>query len=351
MAGIGFGDALDECFRKALEIGVDDVKAFLEGFSNKEARYLFCVDAMIACAADGALPDGQTAFLAETAEMLGIGQNELRYLASIAKSILEQSIAVYDEAKKSAPESVRPDLFFGYVKEYYTGLLVDTDARLHFYSHDNETVDFTAMPGYDKEKHTIEFREQEICFENVSLDVATRLRFDHNARVEFISCAFRGKPPYNTYMGFYAAARVDMRDCRFNKIEGTVASFSAVDSLYVQDCCFTECGLRRSSSSKIYGGIFRIDKASKKIHLKNSEFNACYIINTKDQIAGLIIGNSGNNWSDTKLTVHDCRFMQCYHSRDWFGIYMFENFDEKKADFQNNTVTGESVKTGLIGRR
>lgn len=176
-AGAQLKDSFTELMRQSMNMDAESISAFLEALRPNDAKFYFVLDGCIACAL-GAGGD-RFAMLAECAELLGVTEIELRYLAQAAKAIVLQSSAAFDEAKKYRTARTENLSLLYQLKWFYTGALVDTEDCFHWCAADKKKLDL--------EKCNLNARN--IIIENAEIELAQQITLDDHGYVIFCNCS------------------------------------------------------------------------------------------------------------------------------------------------------------------
>lgn len=176
-AGAEMTDNFTELMRQSMNMDAESITAFIEALRPNDAKFYFVLDGCIACVL-GAGGD-RFAMLAECAELLGVTEIELRYLAQAAKAIVLQSSAAFDEAKKYRTARTE-NLSFGYhIKWFYSGAIENTERCFHWYSANKKKLDL--------EKCNLNARN--IIIENAEIELAQQITLDDHGYVIFNNCS------------------------------------------------------------------------------------------------------------------------------------------------------------------
>ena len=140
IVGIKSEEAFQAYMKMALDINSSDVEEFINVVSEDDLKYYFCIDACVVLViADS--EDKQYELFAELIEVLGINIEELEYLSKVVKAYITQSSIFFEEAKSVVPISLRDFSVQYYIKEFYTGTIIDCPEELHIYSHNKAEID------------------------------------------------------------------------------------------------------------------------------------------------------------------------------------------------------------------
>ena len=176
-AGAEMTDNFTELMRQSMNMDAESITVFIEALSPNDMKYYFVLDGCITCVLGTG--NDRFAMLAECAELLGVTEIELRYLAQAAKAIVLQSSAAFDEAKKYRTARTE-NLSFGYhIKWFYSGVIENTERCFHWYSANKKKLDL--------EKCNLNARN--IIIENAEIELAQQITLDNHGYVVFRNCS------------------------------------------------------------------------------------------------------------------------------------------------------------------
>ena len=176
-AGAEITDDFTELMRQSMNMDAEGITAFLEALSPNDMKYYFVLDGCITCV----LGTGKDRFamLAKCAELLGVTDADLQYLARVAKAIVLQSSEAFDEAKKYRMAR-RENLLFSYhTKWFSSGAIENTERCFHWYSANKKKLD---LKKYD-------LNASNIIIENAEIELAQQITLDTHGYVTFYNCS------------------------------------------------------------------------------------------------------------------------------------------------------------------
>ena len=94
--------------------------------------------------------------------MCGITKKELQQLCIVAKSIITQQPALFDAARTLRTSKVSSLDFAPYVRDYYTGAIIDTEKEKYYSAPDKEQSEEIAFPDHFKSLEKVAFHNLKI---------------------------------------------------------------------------------------------------------------------------------------------------------------------------------------------
>lgn len=143
MAGAGLKEPFTEHLKNAFEITPERYGEFLKQCAENKLTDIFLIDSMIIACAAGEPNKKQVDFVAETADMLSVRKNRFEWLTGIAKCILMQSSEEYKAVCEKIPHDEKNEILPNivcYLKEFVSGVLIDTDNLLWIYSDEKRNL-------------------------------------------------------------------------------------------------------------------------------------------------------------------------------------------------------------------
>ncbi len=200
MAGAGLKEPFTEHLKNAFEITPERYGEFLKQCAENKLTDIFLIDSMIVACAAGEPNKKQVDFVAETADMLAVRKNRFEWLTGIAKCILMQSSEEYKAVCEKIPHDEKNEILpqiVCYLKEFVSGVLLDTDDFYWVYSREKtefkqeymEDHDYIFSHGiYDMygENCIVAHDKKKIIFENIITDHSISLSSCNH--VEFKNC-------------------------------------------------------------------------------------------------------------------------------------------------------------------
>ena len=232
-AGAEVSDDFTELMRQSMNMDAESITAFIEALSPNDMKYYFVLDGCITCVLGTG--NDRFAMLAECAELLGVTEIELRYLAQAAKAIVLQSSAAFDEAKKYRTARTENLSLYYLLKPFYNGAIVDTETNLHLYFADKHKLN---LAKYDFG------RRQNIIVENVIAIVGNEydsrektIKLSNRNSVEFRGCEFTDL--FHPFQ-LEKIATISFKNC-IAKTISYFCEFVDVQTLNVENNTFRDC--------------------------------------------------------------------------------------------------------------
>lgn len=300
--GIGVEDSVEEYMRKALEISEQDIQEFLSIVGDSKIKYYFATDGLILLSI-GSNNSKDYEYLAELIELLGIDKDDLKYLCTVAKSILQQESSFYDEAKEMINERVEKLNFTPYIQNYYAGAITDTDTEKHYYAPDKKLSEIMEYP-------TI-FKGRKVVFENVALNIKEEWKFEGCEEVIFKNCLILGDKHSFT---FSSIGKLVFDNCKVKDFSNRIAYTQSINKLEIVNSEFIECGYTGSGDNR--GGMFWASGSEfKEIKVVNNELINCYIKASTYRynygVTAILIGFEGSSEIIQSFIVVNNKFTGC----------------------------------------
>lgn len=258
MAGAQAEHTFQDYMKMALDLDTDDISEFISAFHEDELRFYFCVDGLVLLSAVQA-HEKAYALLSELIELLGITKNELRYLSAMATAIVTQSSQAFDSAKARTTRSTKDLSFYPYVKEFYSGLILDTPTEKHIYSTDGGEVSLSQYGPYTTKR---------VVIENISCVLDQDIKFEGCEEVIIRNCILKG----NEYrFEFHRVGKVIIENCEISDFSNRFAYLKDTNNLFVQNNHFINCGGPDTT------GVFFYNGENNEISLIGNEFFNCYV--------------------------------------------------------------------------
>ena len=318
-AGAQLKDSFTELMRQSMNMDAESISAFLEALRPNDAKFYFVLDGCIACVL-GAGGD-RFAMLAECAELLGVTEIELRYLAQAAKAIALQSSAAFDEAKKYRTARTENLSLFYHAKWFYTGALVDTDECFHWYSADKQKLDLTKCSLYARN----------IIIENADIELTQNLSLSDKGRVAFLNCQIALEMLCGITLD--VIDEVEFTNCTvFDTEKDVLGSYFCkveyVTKLIVRYNVFRNCGRTV--------GLFRETNFKCK-RLKEATFVGNNLVNCRTWSGGEDAALASLQ-NCKYLKVLNNNFVSCRDAKK--GVYVYRYGDIKGKEIHGNKLSG-----------
>lgn len=272
--GMQTGETAEDCMRKALEIEKTDMREFINAIQNSKAKYYFALEGLL-LAGMGNRSRGNYEYLAEIIGLLDISRNELECLCQVAKSVLQQQTAAFDNAKTLMGGKMNKLDFLPYMWEYYVGAAVNLDTRKYYYAPDHEASRGMELPN--------EHRNCDVYFENLDIDMTKgQWLFNRCGEVHFRNCQIEGGK-YVIMMS--RVKRVVIENCVFRHFTERVLEMEQGEELEIVGSEFLSCGctMEEISSHDVGGGVLYINNSVinhldlRSVFLKENVFRKCYV--------------------------------------------------------------------------
>lgn len=303
IAGAKCDYTMEDYFRQALSIEIEDFEGFMNSLRGLTLHYRFILDGLIL---NASCKNNIKAvkLLASLAETLKISKEELQYLVLLGKAILEQNTGAYFAAQEQVAvnEPVANDYLSLFVQN--KGIWQDNDVTI-LYSLDNSDVS-TMMLDRIKNKKTNTLKLLNLKF-NIA-DYA--LVIENYQKVLIEKCTFIGK---NSPITLQNCAEVVIKESVFQDFISRTLIEESISKLSFMHCAFKNCRYKYSRERNDWmelGGVLYSDSPKKN---GINYFNNCYFENCG--------GNNSYNYyssafiSNCKSYLDSCRFNKCWHYR------------------------------------
>lgn len=337
--GISIDDTVEECMRKALEISLEDMQEFLSIIGKMNCKYYFAVDGIILSSLGKKNTTGYDYF-AEILELLEINKADLEYICTIAKSVLQQNSAFYNQAKELVNERVEKLDFTPYIQNFYAGAVIDNMELVH-YTAPNKKMSEGII--YDSE-----YTAKKVLFDNLLISMQNMWEFDSCEMVVFRNCVVIGK---DTTIQFMACKHIIFENCKFISFKQAVFEINEVEIFSITNCEFEECYAEYRcyrnaycSTSKQWttlGGVIHTNNANRTttVLIKKSSFKNCGGKNREDACRSAVISNC-------KCKVENSSFYNCWNYHTYHGNFRIDQEDNRRTLFIEET---EGVNNEIVG--
>lgn len=241
MAAAAMQESIMENVKNALQLNAEQFGEFIRQCRENKLSDIFLLDSMLIACADGVPNKKQIEFLAEIAQGLGIGRQRLEWLSGLAKCILAQDSDQYAELCKQIPHDERTEILpciICYLKEFVTGVLVDTDDLLYIYAKTKAEFDFSQLGVLSRKNIIIE----NIIFKHDK----NVLKIRSSEKLEINNCEIE-----NILLNCYCIEKVNIVKSEFYKLnddddydeynDGFLIIFKNADELVIQESIFDSC--------------------------------------------------------------------------------------------------------------
>lgn len=286
--------------RQAMEIEIQEYTDFVNSCKEEQLRYRFVLDAIL-LAADGDNKEGQLKFIASFCEDIKMSKEELDYLASMAKAILEQSEAGYvDTFVEKSLEDISEDLFAEYMNVIF-------DRQNKIYVSDNAVL-FRPLSESDITASSIEAIQQakqpyvRIIGAHINLDEWNlSLVFKEKEYVIFEDCVFSGAgknmiaSKFNL-LNLQNCKNVLIYNCEFKNFDTPVLMVEKISAMKIINTKFEKCIYcydRDREDWKALGGVIHSKKPEDMgdVQLINCIFDECGGKNVRNYYSSEAISN------------------------------------------------------------
>lgn len=290
--------------RKALETDGKILKEFVDEYKETERKYYFALDGIILI---NLTKESQKnyEYLGELIEVLGITQKEADYISQIAKSVLLQDSEVYENAKEIKNKNTENLNFIEYIKNYFTGRIVNTDTDMYIYSADQSEIEFG---GRDNNEYYDEvFYKRNIVFDNLKINFLGGATFRGCEKVTFKNCditAVCGNLVFN------GVGNINIENSKIHNIYDRAMELNACDNLSIYNSEIFDCdhikksvyynSLKEEEIKKILGPVgYYINVITGGFaKISGNSFNSISIVNSK--ISDLLL-KSTEEYNNYKL--------------------------------------------------
>lgn len=311
ISGMGVEENVTEYMRKALEINETQMQEFRSMVGDGDTKYYFAIDALLLAALGSGEKDTYE-YLAELLELLNISKRDLECLCTVAKAIVMQDGAVYDEAKEMMGEQIREADFSAYLCSFYEGAVIDSNELVCYHAPNRETA--------TEVKPRVEFLENKVMFINMKLRCEEDWKFQGNELVVFENCIVLGGKASIRLNG---CKRVEMKGCSFSNFTRPVLFEEGKGEVLIDNCefenCIYECYITAEYShySAAVGGVICSNESwnsanNMKNYILNSDFRNCGVKNQANN-------NPKSFISDCECVVKNNRFYKCKGWRTFQG--------------------------------
>lgn len=274
--GMGAEEPAEELMRMALEISETDVQEFFSVMKEKNIKFYFAIDGLILLKIGNAAQENYEYF-AELLELSGVAKRDIEAVSQIAKSVLTQESAYYDEVKNWIAESAKTYDFLNYIKSYYAGAIIDLQDETRYCSPDvNQVYDISFPMRYDAKK---------VVFENLNIHLKEDWFFEGCDEVVFRNCKMYGDKEHFIMNN---VGSVTFDNCVCEDFGNRVAIADHVSHFVVTACEFRNCGYvynddQRFENESEDGGVFLLLGVNDSVvEFKANSIEQCYIESVSD---------------------------------------------------------------------
>lgn len=329
IAGAKTAYSFQDYMRMAIEVEIKDIKEFISILSEDKLKYYFCIDGAILLAM--ANNEKNFKLFAELIELLGITKEEVNYLMALVRAVCMQDSNLFDGAKTLATKTTKSLDLYHYVKEFYSGAIVDTPLLLHITSCKKGMVDLSAYQIFDA---------REVIIENIIDELDQKIQFKNCKKVVIRNCKLEGK---NDSLFFDNIESVVIENCEIFNFSNRFAIFRNVNEVIFRHNEFRDCGCT------VYygwmGGGVILGFNCDNVLFDSNELLNCYITYDEKISNHLLKGVLFHSESSaTNIAIVDNIFSrcECRNVADHEKSYISGNFSDISAS--GNTCIGSITR-------
>ncbi|WP_054939245.1 hypothetical protein [Paenibacillus ihuae] len=310
--GVTKDTSMQEYIRRATEADKDFLDDFIEGFRTEELKFAYVVDSLVITAIGSQDTSQQLQFIAELSEQLQISAAEIKYLALLSQSIIEQNHDKYIAAEEIRPVSISSNMFYYYTKEYVQVFITTGDDLFSMVYQKRTLYNFEQQEGNYLGLTSMLMSKNNIHLENMIINTADfQLIFEACEKVELVNCEFIGS---TNSIQFNYCEEIMLVNCLFRDFKARTLILKDVTTTKIISCEFNQCMYPHTKDSGDWdnlGCVIWSQQPSKiqELLINQCSFKECGGRNTKPYYASAIISNCTS-------TVSNSKFMNCwnYHS-------------------------------------
>ena len=256
--------SIEECMRRAFDIGDLEFKEFISLMDNSPLKYYFALESLILIGIEGT-KHKNIELVADLLEIFGIGKDDLNCLLLICKSVLEQNSKHYDEAKRTMSRIVHVINIEQYLYTNCVSKQLVGDIGKVYTSQGNKK-DFQMGKSYSDEV---------ITFQNMTIRLTQSVIFRKSKTVEFNNCNIISN--INSRFKFYEVEKIIFNNCDISNFHDRIAEIKMCGNVVITNCIITNCGWTGGALEK--GALFNMsgnENTSYFIFEKN-QTERCYI--------------------------------------------------------------------------
>lgn len=328
-------ESMEDYMRMALEISADDLQEFIMIMKGNRAKYYFALDGILLIAIMMS-EQANSEYLAELIELCDISKEDLKFISLVAKSVLYQDSTYFDVAKKLLNDNVKELNFLPYIENYYAGAVVDTLSKKTFYAPKNFTECKITYP--------VLYEEEEVCFQNLDIEVTTKWKFRGCRKVTFKNCKIKST---GGFFNFNSVGNIRFEECQFYDFKNRVGYIKSVNDFALVNCRYWKCGYISKKGGE-RGGVFYIENEVEinSILLKNNTLLNCYIESLATYVGATAVFLGLNVNIISKFIVVDNTFngCKCIRPRNLTEALIGGYYTVTKLVNNQNTCSGELVR-------
>ncbi|MGP1405908.1 hypothetical protein [Filifactor alocis] len=304
--GINTEYSVEDYLRMALTIKIDDFLNFCSEVKESELKYRFIFDAIVLSVV-GKNNKRQLELVAEISEMLEIKKDELKYLSTVAKSIVCVDMLGYVDMYFVKLEGIPDYTFCDYVKLFSDKPILENHNTVIFQSTCEANVTIENL------KYVISTDKPFIKLVNMEVDLAEfSMQFYEKKKIHLERCKIIGGE-YS--IEFTHCEEVVISNCFVSDFKTSVICFSDIKKMSIINTVFKNC--KESSCEDFFENELR--------NLKY--FNAIMSNRTPDYIGCIFSGKIENNG---RVYIDKSTFVDCGHTK---------SFDYNRFAFIPNCVS------------
>ena len=292
--GVTGDTSVQEYIRRASEADEEFLNDFIDGFRTEELRFSFVVDSLVLSAIGSKDNTDQLQFIAELSEQLQINTEEIKYLALLSQSIIEQNHDKYTAAEETRPSRISFESFFYFTKSFVQVFIATGNDQFFMAFHERTRYNFDQQVGADFGTTSMLMRQRHIHMENMIIDTeAFQLTFEGCERVVLNNCELIGS---TNSLIFKCCKEIRLEKCLFRDFSGRALIFEDVTDIRIDSCDFNKCLYIHSKSwgdwDHLGGVIYSQEPANiQSLNIDHCSFKECGGSNARNYYASAIISN------------------------------------------------------------
>lgn len=264
-----------EYLRMAKQFDENDLQKFIELCSETPLKYRFILDSMVLSSLSQN-PDNQYKLIIAFCEVFKIEKNEVKFLSSMAKAIVEMDLLLYVDASYCKPFEIEDKVFYGYF--------------LILQSYLKNEKNITILQGFDFIKDPVNVFEEsqkadKLAIINIDLSPITTSTMPFSIKNKTMlllsGCTMKGSREPVSIEGCQNVKLLNMTIADF---QNRTLCIEKVDTMLIKNCLFENCNYTFHFDLFSYRGSF--------------EDYAGGVIYSKEKHNGVVI-------------IDDCRFISC----------------------------------------
>lgn len=287
-----------EYIRLALEIDITVVENFLELLQKDVLKYYFSIDALILLVLGDESNDVYL-FYSEILDMLKFSKQEIKYVSNAVKAIIEQDTSLFDLTRNLLPESMYELNLFEYVKDFYSGVIINNPIFTHIYSKDKKE--------YDIPDNLIQ--SQNVVLENLILNknitIGKQGIMGQTVTIKNCDITATNLNVHSNSFSYYE--KVNIENCEFKKFNKYTVCFDHIKNIFITNSKFFECRYI-SDNGQITGIVLHDLGYGNKLILEKTVFVDCGTqtkYNKKLYSTDCVISNI------EYVEINNCTFANC----------------------------------------